>query len=69
MDNETRADATTVGMTIDDQGLDEQVDSLEVEKYKVVDLLNALFVTKKGIDAQTVHTRTGLILNFVHIVG
>ena len=69
MGNEMMADATTVEMTIDDQGLEEQVDSLEIEKYEVVDLLNALFVTKKGTDAQTVHTRTGLILNFVHIVG
>ena len=69
MGNEMRADATTVEMTIDDQGLEEQVDSLDVEKYEVVDLLNTLFVTKKGTDAQTVHTRTGLILNFVHIVG
>ena len=69
MDNETREDATIVEMTIDDQGLEEQAGSLEVEKYEVVDLLNALFVTKKGTDAQTVHTRTGLILNFVHIVG
>ena len=61
MGNEMMADATTVEMTIDDQGLEEQVDSLEVEKYEVVDLLNALFVTKKGIDAPTVRTRTGLI--------
>ena len=69
MDNETREDATTVEMTIDDPGLEEQAGSLEVEKYEVVDLLNALFVTKKGTDALTVRTRTGLIRNFVHIVG
>ena len=61
MGNEMMADATTVGMTIDDQDLEEQVDSLEIEKYEVVDLLNALFVTKKDTDAQTVHTRIGLI--------
>ena len=58
MGNEMMADAMTVEMTIDDQGLEEQVDSLEFEKYEVVDLLNALFVTKKGIDAPTVRTRT-----------
>ena len=69
MGNEMMADATTVEMTIADQGLEEQVDSLEVEKYEVVDLLNALFVTKKGTYAQIVRTRTGLIWNFVHIVG
>ena len=55
------ADDTNADMTIDDQGLEEQVDSLGIEKYEFVDLLNALFVTKKGTDAQTVRTRTGLI--------
>ena len=48
MDNKTREDATTVEMTIDDQGLEEQVGSLEVEKYEVVDLLNALFVQRRA---------------------
>ena len=51
MDNETREDATTVEMTIDDQRSEEPVGSLEVEKYEVVDLLNALFVIKKGTEA------------------
>ena len=68
MGNEMMADATTVGMTIDDQGLEEQVDSLGIEKYKVIDPHNSLFVTKKGTDVQTVRTRTELTLNFVHIV-
>ena len=63
------ADAMNTDMTIDDQGLEEQVDSLGIMKYEVVDPHNALFVTKKGTDAQTVRTRTELTSNFVHTVG
>ena len=63
------ANATNADMTIDDQGLEEQFDSLGIAKYEVVDPHIALFVTKKGTDAQTVHTRTELIPNFVHTVG
>ena len=62
------ADAMNADMTIDDQGLAEQVDSLGITKYEVVDPHNALFVTKKGTDAQTVRTRTELTSNFVHTV-
>ena len=63
------ADDTNADMTIDDQGLEEQVDLLGIVKYEVVDPHNALFVTKKGTDAQTVRTRTELTSNFVHTVG
>ena len=63
------ADDMNADMTIDDQGFEEQVDSLGIAKYEVVDPHNALFVTKKGTDAQTVRTRTELTSNFVHTVG
>ena len=68
MGNTMTDDAMNIDMTIDDQGLEEQVDSLGITKYEVVDPHNALFVTKKGTDAQTVRTRTELTSNFVHTV-
>ena len=59
MGNKLTADAMNVGMIIDDEGLDE-VDSLGIETYTLVDLASALFAIKRGTDAQTVRTRTEL---------
>ena len=59
MGNKTMADDMTVGMTIDDNGL-EEVDSLGIKTYALVDLASASFATKRGTDAQTVRTRTEL---------
>ena len=66
--NNTKADDMSADTTIDDKGLEEEVDSSGIATYDRVDLLSASSAIKKDIDAQTVHTRTGLILNFVHIV-
>jgi len=56
---DTTADDMNVGMTIDDKGL-EEVDSLGIETYALVDPASASFAIKRGIDAQTVRTRTEL---------
>ena len=56
----------TVGMKIDDKGL-EEVDSLGIETYALVDLARASFAIKRGTDVQTVRTRTELTLNSLRI--
>ena len=55
------ADDMSAGTTIDDKGLEEEVDSSGIVTYDRVDLPSALYVIKKGTDTSTVHTRTGLI--------
>ena len=47
--------------TIDDKGLEEEVDSSGIATYGRIDLPSALYVINKGTDTPTVHTRTGLI--------
>ena len=47
-------------MTIDMEGMEVKVDSLEIETTDHVDPSNVLHVTRKDTDMQTVHTRTGL---------
>ena len=59
MGNKTMADDMTVGMTIDGKGL-EEVDSLGIETYALIDPASASFVIKRGTNAQTVRTRTEL---------
>ena len=59
----------TVGTTIDDKGLEEEVDSQGIETYELVDPHIASFATKKGTYAPTVPTRTELTLNSVRIAG
>ena len=66
--NDTKDDDMSTGTTIDDKGLEEEVDSSGIVTYDRVDLPSASSAIKKGTDAQTVRTRTELTLNFVHIV-
>ena len=59
--NDTKADDMSTGTTIDDKGLEEEVDSSGITTYDRVDPPSVLYVIKKGTDTPTVHTRTGLI--------
>ena len=59
--NDTKANDMSAGTTIDDKGLEEEVDSSGIVTYDHVDLPSALYVIKKGTNTPTVHTRTGLI--------
>ena len=59
--NDTKADDMSVGMTIDDKGLEEEVDSSGIMTYGRIDLPSALYVIKKGTDTPIVHTWIGLI--------
>ena len=61
MGNDTKADDMSAGTTIDDKGLEEEVDSSRITTYDRIDLTNALYVIKKGTDTPTVHTKTRLI--------
>ena len=67
MGNKLTAGDTNVDTIIDDKGL-EEVDSLGIETYALVDLANASFAIKRGTDAQTIRTRTELTWNSVRIV-
>ena len=55
---DTKADDMSAGTTIDDKGLEEEVDSSGIATYDCIDLPSALYVIKKGTDTSTVHTRT-----------
>ena len=68
MGNDTKVDDMSTGTTIDDKGLEEEVDSSGIVTYNHVDLPSASSTIKKGTNAQTVRTRTELTLNSVHIV-
>ena len=59
MGKELKADDMNTGMTIDDKGL-EEVDSLGIETYALIDPASASFAIKRGTDAQIVRTRTEL---------
>ena len=61
-------DDMSAGTTIDDKGLEEEVDSPGIATYELIDPPSVSYVIKKGTDTQTVPTRTELILNSVHIV-
>ena len=67
--NDTKADDMSAGTTIDDKGLEEEVDSSRIATSDHVDLPSASSAIKKDIDVQTVLTRTELTLNSVRIVG
>ena len=54
----TKADDMSAGMTIDNKGLEEEVNSSGIATYDRVDLPSALYVINKGTDTLTVHTRT-----------
>ena len=68
MGNDMKAKDMSVGTIIDDKGLEEEVNSFRIATYELVDPPSASSAIKKGIDAQTVRTRTKLTLNFVRIV-
>ena len=57
------------GTTIDDKGLEEEVDSSGITTSDHVDLASASSAIKKDTDVQTVLTKTELTLNSVRIVG
>jgi len=67
--NDTKADDMSAGTTIDDKGLEEEVDSSGIATSDHVDLASASSAIKKDTDVQNVLTRTELTLNFVRIVG
>ena len=69
MGNDTKADDMSAGMTIDDKGLEEDVDSSGIATSDHVDLASVSSAIKKDTDVQTVLTRTELTLNSVPIVG
>ena len=59
--NDTKANDMSAGTTIDDKGLEEEVDSSGIVTNDCVDLPSALYVINKGTDMPTFHTRIGLI--------
>ena len=59
---------TSVGMTIDVEATEDEVDSLEIETNNHVDPSNVLHVIRRDIGMQTVHIKTELTSNFVLIV-
>ena len=67
--NDTKADDMSAGTTIDNKGLEEEVDSSGIVTYELVDPPSASSAIKKGTDVQTVRTRIELTLNSVRIVG
>ena len=67
--NDTKVNDMSIGMTIDDKGLEEEVDSSGIATSDHVDLASASSAIKKDTDVQTVLTRTELTLNSVRIVG
>ena len=68
MRNDTKANNMNAGTTIDVRVMEEEVDSLGIATYERIDPPSASHATKKATSTQTVHTRTELILNSVHIV-
>ena len=58
--NDTKVEDTSVGMTIDVEAMEVEVDSLGIETTDHVDPSNVLHVIRRDTDMQTVHTRTGL---------
>ena len=63
------ANDMSTGTTIDDKGLEEEVDSSGIVTYDHIDLPSASSAIKKGTDVQTVHTKIELTLNSVCIAG
>ena len=49
--NDTKADDMSTGTTIDDNGLEEEVDSSGITTYDRVDLPSASSAIRKGTDA------------------
>ena len=63
-----KVEDTSVGMTIDVEAMEVEVDSLEIETTDHVDPSNALHVIRRDIDMQTSHIQIELTSNFVLIV-
>ena len=61
-------DDMSSGTTTDVKVMEEEVDSLGIATYELVDPPSASYATKKVTDTQTVCTKTGLILNSIHTV-
>ena len=69
MGKDTKADDMSASTTIDNKGLEEEVDSSGIATTDHIDLASASSAIKKDTDVQTMLTRTKLTLNFVRIVG
>ena len=67
--NDTKADDMSAGTTIDDKGLEEEVDLSGITTYDCVDLTYPSSAIKKDTDVQTILTRIELTLNSLRIVG
>ena len=65
---DTKAKDMSVGMTINVEAMEDEVDSLGIVTTDHVDPSNALHVIRRDIGMQTVHTRTKITSNFVLIV-
>ena len=63
-----KVEDTSIGMTIDVEATEVEVDSLEIETTDHVDPSNALHVIRRDIGMQTVYIKTELTSNFVLIV-
>ena len=63
-----KAKDMSIGMTIDVEAMEVEVDSLEIETTDHVDPSNALHVIRRDIGMQTVHIKTELTSNFVLLV-
>ena len=65
---DTKVEDTSIGMTIDVEATEDEVDSLEIETTDHVDPSNVLHVIRRDIGMQIVHIKTELTSNFVLIV-
>ena len=63
-----KAEDTSIGMTIDVEAIEVEVDSLEIETTDHVDPSNDLHVIRRDIRMQTIHIKIELTSNFVLIV-
>ena len=64
---DTMIEDTSIGMTIDVEAIEVEVDSLEIETTDHVDPSNDLHVIRRDIGMQNIHTRIELTSNFVLI--
>ena len=64
-DKDTTVNDTSASTIIDAKVMKEEVNSLGIATYTRADLSSALYVTNNVTSMQTVHTRIGLISNFV----
>ena len=55
---DTKVEDTSIGMTIDMEATEDEVDSLEIETTDHFDPSNALHVIRRDIGMQTAHIKT-----------